>query len=41
MVNAFNVDVLNTIQVQSFDLKVVIAYPNGNVVIKEQPGFKK
>lgn len=34
MVNAFNDDVLITVQVQSFDLKVVIAYPNDNVVIK-------
>ena len=34
MVNAFNVDDLNTVQGQSSDLKVVIAYPNGNVVIK-------
>ena len=34
MVTAFNVDDLNTVQGQSSDLKVVIAYPNGNVVIK-------
>lgn len=34
MVNAFNTDDLNTAHGQSSDLKVVIAYPNGNVVIE-------